>query len=208
MTGSVGNDFPALAADVAGNWYVAYSSLTKDGSQAWLASSSDGKSWREPVAITSGIGNALFPWIVAGDAGHVAIAWYGSATPGNSNDAKAMKDAVWNVEIATSFDALSAAPRFATARVTGSPMHAGTISTHGLDPTDPSAPDRSLGDFFTIALDPQGRVNVAYERSLDGAANLEWTRIEGLSLYASGAAPALPTPSSGLLPVTPPSPLP
>jgi hypothetical protein len=202
--GPAGNDFPALAADAAGNWYLAYSEATKDGSRVFLAHSADGASWSAPVAASPASGNAVFPWIVAGDAGRVAIAWYGTSTPGDANDATAMKSASWDVEVAQSLDALEAAPRFVTVPA-ASGVHVGTVDTQGLDPTNPQAPDRSLGDFFTIAADQEGRVHVAFVRSVDGHAALEWTRQDGGDLlYASGHAPTLPTPSgNATLPLPP-----
>ncbi|MFN2640322.1 MAG: hypothetical protein ABR548_00285 [Actinomycetota bacterium] len=81
--------FPTIAQDTAGNFYVAFSSRTKkvetvDGAPTlvqsgpyttYVATSHDGDHWSEPVKVSAGGSNA-FSWITAGAPGRAAVAWY------------------------------------------------------------------------------------------------------------------------------------
>lgn len=190
--GSPRNIFPAGAADLDGNWYVAYAERAEESTQVFLVSSADGKTWGEPVQVTSGPGVRLFPWMVAGDGGRVAVTWYGTDATGDNNDAEDMKDAQWDVFVAYADDATSAAPEFRIEKATPEPIKEGTVSTGGLG----GEADRSLGDFFSIALDPQGRVHLAYVKSLDGKTTLVHAKqLGGEPLYASPRGPSTEEPT-------------
>lgn len=207
--GNVGNDFAGLAADNAGNWYVAYSETTKDGTALRWAWSADGAKWSQPQTLADGPGNRMFPWISAGDAGRIAIAWYGTDAKGNTNDNAGMKDAKWSMVVAISTNAMDANPTFVQANVTPEPVHTGTISTQGFDPTSQDPPDRSLGDFFTSTVGPDGRLHLAFMKSLNGQkdiACLYAVQTGGPSLYAPDhVAPAAPTAAPNApLPITVP----
>jgi hypothetical protein len=185
--GSVANIFPAGAADHDGNWYVAYAEREEDSTQIFMASSPDGETWSAPVQVTSGPGVRLFPWMVAGEGGRVALAWYETSATGDNNDEQDMKGAQWHVYTAQSLDAAGPMPTFRVDRVTPEPIKEGTVSTGGLG----GEADRSLGDFFSIALDPEGRVHVAYVKSLGGETTLVHAKqVAGEPLYAAGRAPA------------------
>jgi hypothetical protein len=200
VKGSVGNDFAGLAADTAGNWYVAFAESTTDGTILKWATSADGAKWSEPMVLREGPGNRMFPWIVAGDAGRIAIAWYDTDKPGNTNDHTAMKDAQWNLKVAISIDALAPDPTFEVASATEKPVHTGTISTQGFDPTSQDPPDRSLGDFFTSYVGPDGRVHLAFMQSLNNQKDITTiyaVQVAGPNMYVSGHAPAAPGGGSG-----------
>lgn len=205
--GNVGNDFAGLAADRAGNWYVAYAETVEKGTEVKVAMSRDGKSWSAPQTLTPEPGTRVFPWIVAGDEGRVAIAWYDTPVAGDMNDKAQMAGANWDVVIAYGLDAASPAPTYRSAALTPAPVHAGTISTQGLTP---DGPDRSLGDFFTLAVDPDGHVHAAFMKSLKGDVALVHARqTQGPSLRAPGSAPPSATPAApspaGPIPVTIPT---
>jgi hypothetical protein len=131
------------------------------------------------------------PWIVAGDPGRVAIAWYETDNLADSNDVAKMKDATWNVALAVSTDALNETAWFDVANVSSEPVHKGSVSTRGLSPGDPNPPDRGLGDFFTIALDPEGKVHLAFGVGSRGEKFLTThaRQLAGPSLYVAGHAP-------------------
>lgn len=186
---SINNIFPTMAADTAGNWYVSYAEGDKEGYTIKMATSSDGKTWSEPINVTKTSGTRLMPWMVAGDAGRVAITWYETSTVGDSNDMTAMKDALWNVALATTTNGLDAAPTFDIANASAEPIHKGTISTRGLSPSDPNPPDRGLGDFFMIALDPYGKVHFSFgigSRGGDKFQTVYAAQTAGPSLYVEG----------------------
>jgi hypothetical protein len=183
--GRVANIFPAAAADKDGNWYVAYAERVEDSTQVFMARSADGKTFEAPVQVTSGPGVRLFPWMVAGDGGRVALTWYETNATGDNNNEEDMKGAQWDVFAAYSYDAASAAPTFRVEKVTPEPIKEGTVSTGGLG----GSADRSLGDFFSIALDPQGFVHFAYVKSLGGQTNLVHAKqVAGEPLYATVVA--------------------
>src|SRR5207253_10298444 len=99
----------------------------------------------------------VFPWVAADANGHVAIAWYGADAAGNSNTISAT-NTHWNVFVAESVNGHAPAPVFTLSQATDHSNHTGQISTGGLT----GSSDRSLADFFQIAIDPTNLVNIAY----------------------------------------------
>lgn len=158
--------FAVAAVDESRNVYVAWASEAADGTHdVWLSRSTNrGLAFSAPILVSTASGTHLFPWLVAGEAGKVAVVWYGTDVVADPNDLDAMADAEWRVHYAESTNALAATPTFTTWDLSG-PMHEGTVSTQGFtsDSATGQGPDRSLGDFFSAALDPTtGKVWVAY----------------------------------------------
>jgi hypothetical protein len=84
--------------------------------------------------------------------GRVDIAYYGTKTAGDPNS---LTNATWNVYLAKSTNALARAPGFGT-KVAVAGIHTGGIeSSNGTS-------DRSLLDFFQVAVDPAGKANITY----------------------------------------------
>lgn len=157
------------AIDAAGNVYVTW---TQDDGVYYAGTSDLGETWTTPVQVSGAAGLAdaattIWPWIVAGDEGRIAIVWY--ATDAEGGPSKAKGD--WFVHQTTVLDAMSATPRLVGAKVTASPIFQGGICQRGttcqLDPTP--AGDRRLGDFFEAAIDAEGYVNVVYSVALGDA---------------------------------------
>jgi len=97
----------------------------------------------------------VFPWVAADANGHVAIAWYGADLVGNSNTISAN----WNVYVTETVNGHASAPVFTLSQATDHVNHTGSISTGGLT----GSSDRSLADFFQIAIDPTNHlINIAY----------------------------------------------
>jgi hypothetical protein len=168
-TNGINNIFPAVAVDNFGYLYAAWS----DNSNIFFSSSNDlGKTWRTtPIQVNRGttVGKAnVFPWIAADANGHVVVTWYGGNLAGNSNDPATMQKtcadgtvscwAHWSVYAAESVNANAASPAFTQFSASDHPIHYGTVSTGG---TTGSA-NRSLLDFFQVALDPQHRANITF----------------------------------------------
>jgi hypothetical protein len=179
---SVANIFPSGVADKAGNVYVVWStnssrlntvqsnnnpSTTFD---IWFASSHDGgQNFYGPWKVSSGVGTSVFPWIAAGDAGRVDISWYqtsavapplvadpsnpGALTGGPNN---MPPGASWNVMFAQSLNANSREPVFTVSQASDHIIHTGSISNGGLF----GSSDRSLLDFFQVAIGPDGLGNI------------------------------------------------
>jgi hypothetical protein len=162
--GNVANLFASMAQDRAGNLYVTWSEQLYAGgpTQVFVASSTDrGATWSAPSLVTASLGNGVMPWIVAGTDGRVDVVAYGSSYGGDA--ATAPSSATWYVYLAQSVNAHNATPTWTLAIASSSPNHYGSICNKGLD-CDTSVPtgDRSLLDFFQVALDPQGYANIIY----------------------------------------------
>jgi hypothetical protein len=107
----------------------------------------------------------VFPWVAADANGHVAIAWYGADQVGNSNTMPSATQ--WNVFVAETVNGHATTPVFTLSKATDHSNHTGSISTRGLNPVAPS--DRSLADFFQIAIDPTNHlINIAFADNHDG----------------------------------------
>ncbi len=167
----LGNLFPALAIDNFGYLYAAWS----DNTDIYYSySKTHGTSWSPAIKVTqsqAGKSN-LFPWVAADANGHVAIAWYGADHAGNSNTIDLSTK--WNVYVAESVNGHAIAPVFTLSQATDHSNHTGQISTTGFNPL---GSDRSLSDFFQIAIDPTNHlVNVAYDDNNAGTTLTYFTR--------------------------------
>jgi hypothetical protein len=159
-TNGAGQIFPALATDNNGWVYAVWS----DNTNIWFSSSStQGKTWLvNPVRVNKGstVGKAnVFPWVAADANGHAVVAWLGGDRVGNSNTTPAN----WNVYAAETVNGNVLNPSFMQHQASDHIIHTGTVSTGGLG----GSADRSLADFFQVALDPQHRANIAYADNHD-----------------------------------------
>jgi hypothetical protein len=190
--GSVDNVFPTLAVDRAGNLYAAWSS---GASTIRMTASSDrGETWSTPVTVNPPelAGTNIMPWIAAGDPGRVALVWYRSPRAGNPIDPASR----WDIWMAQSLDALSAAPTFEVGRVNETTIHAGEICLDGLNcdlALPPGARDRSFLEFPSVAIDSRGAAYVTYNDNTNQSAGegesgapyvMVARQIGGASLYA------------------------
>jgi hypothetical protein len=151
--------FPVVKVAKDGTVYVAYS----DGGQGiFMAHSRDqGNTWSEPVRVSDPSSTtSLLPWMAAGDApGAVDIAWIGNSAATSEDKQGLNNDAAnWQVYFAQTFDATSTNPTFYEAIASDHIIHAANISLGGFGGTA----NRNLGDFFQIALDPQGMAVFAF----------------------------------------------
>ncbi|MGH9641384.1 MAG: PA domain-containing protein, partial [Terriglobales bacterium] len=165
----LGNLFPALAVDNFGYVYAAWSDNTN---VYYSYSTTHGTSWSPAINITQGTTQAgmsnLFTWMTADANGHVAIAWYGADMAGNSNTISAN----WNVFVAETVNGHAKTPVFTLSKATDHVNHTGSISTGGLT----GSSDRSLADFFQIAMDPNHLVNIAFADNHAGKSVTYFTR--------------------------------
>jgi hypothetical protein len=166
------NLFPALAVDNFGYLYAAWS----DNNTIYYSfSPNHGQTWSPAMHVNQGVtvGKAnVFPWVAADANGHVAVAWYGADAAGNSNTVPAATTH-WNVFVAESVNGHSATPVFTQSVATDHVNHTGQISTGGLL----GSSDRSLADFFQIAIDPTNHlVNIAYADNHAGTSVSYFTR--------------------------------
>ena len=151
-----GNMWPGLAVDAAGSLYAAWS----DRRDVYLARSDDGgATWTAPRRVDTPsplLRISVLPALTTGAAGHVALAWYGTAAAGNLAAA-----ARWRVWFAESYDGGRTFVQVPTTET----VHRGPVCTKG-----DRCPwvQRQLLDDFGLALDPRtGRAAIAYSRSVE-----------------------------------------
>src|SRR6266850_599918 len=168
----LGNLFPGLAVD---NFGYVYATWSDNADVYYSFSSNHGTRWSPAIKVTQNTSQAgksnVYPWIAADANGHVAIAWYGADLAGNSNTVPA-DSTHWNVFVAESVNGHAISPVFTVSQATDHSNHTGQISTGGLL----GSSDRSLADFFQIAMDPTHLVNIAYADNHAGPAVTYFTR--------------------------------
>jgi hypothetical protein len=215
---SAANIFPSGVADSAGNVYVVWSTnssrlnaVQSNNSPSttfdvWFASSHDGgQNFYGPWRVSSGVGTSVFPWIAAGDAGRVDISWYQSssvppplvadpsnpgALTGGPNNMPA--GSTWNVMFAQSLDANSREPVFTVSQASDHIIHTGSISNGGTF----GSSDRSLLDFFQVAIGPDGLGNIFCADNGTAGLHINYMRQNGgaLAVANPSAVTCLPPP--------------
>src|SRR6266481_2466566 len=168
----LGNLFPALAVD---NFGFLYATWSDNANIYYSFSPTHGTRWSPAIKVTQSTPQAgksnVFPWIAADANGHVAVAWYGADQAGNSNTVPLTTN--WNVFVAETVNGHAITPVFTLSQATDHVNHTGQISTGGLL----GSSDRSLADFFQIAIDPTNHlVNVAYADNHVGTSVTYFTR--------------------------------
>ena len=157
------DSFVTDAVDAAGNVYVTWSERHPAQHQTWtmLSVSRDGgRTWSKPAKVGRNPATTVFPWVSAGDAGRIAISYYGTTATGNSPQ-KVPASALWSVYSAFSTDY----GRSFTEYRTTPPMQKGPICTSG---TGCAAGSRNLLDFFETAVDERGCLVTAYADNNSG----------------------------------------
>ena len=194
--GGVDDLFPVVAADAAGNVYMAWVD-TNDNNVYYSYSTDGGETWSTPVQVSGGDSHSnVMPWIQGGAAGTVVVAWYGN--PSNV-DSDFMPSWYVNRQSSTLFkwygyasiirSANTASPTFAQARFTDQPMNYGQICTGGIGCTLNNG-DRTMADFFGFYLDPSdGAIRIVYNDTTSqhhGAHLFEVRQISGPSAKTGG----------------------
>jgi hypothetical protein len=188
--------FPVVSVDAAGNVYAVWSDQFK---VQYVVSTNGGKTWSQAYQLnhdnlgtTPDSGRAdVMPWVTAGANGAIDVVWYhgeGGATT-NHRDPGTPGVTAWTVAFTQLFHA-------ATLNPSGVPVpsvkqynqdisgliHQGDICQNGtlcISPT--SSGDRTLLDYFEVALDSRGRAIVAYasDASTPGTSAVTFTRQNG-----------------------------
>ena len=200
--------FPVVALDTDGTVYVAFSAdqravptpapAPKSAARfgVYLAvSHDDGATFSPPVLISDPAHAAIMPAMVAGAPGRVAIAWYENEH-GMPNDS--LPD-IWDVMLWQSTTAGQAQPASIIVQLNTEPAHIGTVCTQGAGCL---AGDRTLLDFFEVALDIHGNPVATWSSSLPGGGigvNPQETRIHfgGVADGADLLHPVIAAPDGG-----------
>src|SRR4051812_32261839 len=183
------DSFVVDAVDKAGAVYVVWSERHPQQHETWTmlsVSRNAGRSWSAPVKVQRQPATTVFPWVTAGDAGRIAISYYGTGARGNSPQTVA-KTASWSVYSAFSTDGGRTFAEYRTTRA----MHHGAICTSG---TGCATGTRNLLDFFETATDPNGCLVTAYaDNTVDpaiGAVVSYGRQTGGPGLRAGNVCPA------------------
>src|SRR3954447_10701322 len=189
-----GTLFPSIAVDRAGNLYVVTSNL--DG--VFLTSSKDrGATWSPLVQVSGAETNsAVFPYVVAGDAGRVGVTWLGSTSDDPNDEA-----ATWTTKYAFSDSALTTAPKFTVYQASNHIVHEGPVCLEGLncdvkDGFGANGNSRALAEVVQAGITKDGRVMIAYPDTSDGAHSAAWSWVVeqrmGPGLYKTKTTPPPP----------------
>ena len=166
--------FGVVAVDKAGNVYQAAAGgytgsddTEADGEVTFTYyERATGRTNQQRINVPMPEGDALWPWIIAGDDGRVAVVWYQNLK-GHPDEfyifAAVTHNAYGKVECKNGSVKFEP-PKWTVSNVSGRPVHLGKICLSGTtcnaDP-DFESGDRRLGDFFTVNFDLNGDLIIA-----------------------------------------------
>jgi hypothetical protein len=167
--------FGAIGVDKAGNVYQAAAAgyngpgdVNPNGQVTFTYyERATGRTNSEKINLPIPPGDAMWPWIVAGDDGRVAIVWYQNlagaprafypfAAVTNNAHGKTLKCSDGSTKYVP--------PKFDVVNASGRPVHVGDICLQGTTcnaATTFDGGDRRLGDFFTVNYDLNGNLFIA-----------------------------------------------
>ncbi|MCW2708115.1 MAG: hypothetical protein JWM22_1957 [Frankiales bacterium] len=192
-TTTSGAIFPWGTIDRAGNVYTLFNS--DKGSPGhfhtyYTVSTNKALTWSVPVKVDDTPltkGAQIYVTGMAGAKGVLDLAWYGSDTATSAGD----NSAEWNLHFAQVRNATSLHPEITRALVApGDPLHKGNICLNGL--LCIVGGDRSLLDFFELAIGADGMAQIAYadnEGTFTGTkGRVVWAKqVGGRSAYDASA---------------------
>ncbi len=173
VAGNAGHPSVGVGADGTTHfaWGNRDAARTDGGGPPMASVSRDkGKTWTQPYQLGREfrIANTKFVTTVAGDGDRAAVAFLGTPSPGNDQDAKF--EGVWRLYVSFTYDG---GRTWQTVNATpNSPIQVGAICTSGVLCTGNT---RNLLDFNDVVLDGRGRVLAAVA---DGCLDVECTRNE------------------------------
>ncbi len=191
------SDFPVIDVDTNGTAYLVYSADAfglpagnappEEASLFGIflqVSKDHGTTWSAPRQISTPMKDARMPWIAAGKPGRIAVAWYENTVGVPGED---VPDA-WSVKLWESVTADTDAPVSKTVTLTSSPNHIGSLCSAGL--TCAAGGDRSLLDYFEVALTPDGQPIAVWSNSIGGTG--VGVALQGTDVYFGGIATGTP----------------
>jgi hypothetical protein len=156
---------PSIAADAVNTLYFGYEDGNLGAHPKIAVSHDHGGTWSAStdVGTAFGIQNAVFPEVIAGDAGRAAFAFLGTTTGGDYQVESFT--GVWYMYIAFTYD--GGASWQVVNATPNDPVQRGCVDNGGAT-GGTYAGCRNMLDFNDITVDKQGRVSVAYT---DGCTN-------------------------------------
>lgn len=204
--------FPWGFIDSAGTVYVVFDS-TRDGApgdhfhQYYVYSKDHGATWSAPVKVDAlGLPNGatVYATGAAVSPGVIDIAWYqsDSGTPSDGTS-------VWVPYFAQVTGADTASPKIKVQAVTSHPNHRGGICLQGiLCGIGPGSSDRSLADFFMLAVNPvTHHAEIAYADNASFGKN-DAGKVKGEVVVAHEQGNSVTSPSAPVAPVATSTPSP
>jgi hypothetical protein len=182
----VSQNFPVVALDAQSRPYVSWAENDPaTGAPAiYVSHRNDDGSWSAPDQVSAPGTTNTFPWLTVGDAGRIAVGWYGADYVGIPDD----PGHDWYLHVAETTNGLAATP-------TWNDMTVEKIKTNDFICTQGTlcvlgglnSPGRELGDFLTVDKDHRGAVIVSYNGNVsgDGYTTRFIRQACGPSLYAS-----------------------
>lgn len=176
-----GNFWMASAVDRSGTVFICYSGYAHTGERqhVWLQASRDrGETWTKPFKVDrTPNGNALFGWVAGGGSDTAVLAWY--ETPSPDKNAAGIS---WRVPVVQVRGLASGHPVVYRGVASDHPVHTGGICTLGIfcGVLPGSSSDRSLLDFFKVAVDPHnGQAVVAFSDNAEAPGRVTVVRQKG-----------------------------
>jgi hypothetical protein len=161
-----GNFWMTSAVDKGGYVYAVYSGYAHKGEpmHVWLQQSKDqARTWSAPFAVDNALpgpaGQDLFGWVAGGAKGVAVVSWYHTAAPN-----KDVGGIDWVVPVAQVRNVGAATPSVVYGIASDHSVHHGPICTLGTfcGILPGSSSDRSLLDFFKVAVAPDGAPEVVW----------------------------------------------
>jgi hypothetical protein len=205
--GAVGQLFSSLTVDRAGNVYVVW--VDTNNHNVYLSTSIDaGTNWSKPLQVNGNPANTnVMPWAVAGTAGTVDIVFYGTSARGDPNSFPSWlnsRQAATLVKWFTYFvqvqGATSLTPTIYQVQASEHPTDYGQLCTQGLGCTV-SGGDRTLADFFSIAIDANGAAHIIIDDLTNqhhGAALFELIQVAGPTAIGTTLTASGPNTATGV----------
>lgn len=204
--GNVGDIFPALAVDRAGNLFAVWAD-SNNHNVYMTASRDQAETWTSIIQVNGDPANTnVWAWAAGGSAGKVDIVWYGTSTRGDPdnfpswlNSRQAAANVKWFTYFAqVSFDFTTpSASTIYQVKASEHPTHYGQICQGGLGCTTSNG-DRTMADFLAVAIDRSGAARIVIDDTTNqhhGAALFELRQIAGPGAFGgtiSGTAPKNP----------------
>jgi hypothetical protein len=200
--GAVGDIFPAVAVDQAGNVYAVWVD-ENDHNVYYSASTNQGQNWGPVQQINGNDANSnVWVWAQGGSPGTLAVAWYGNSShldpdvmPSWYNSRQAATAFKWFGYASLVTNATSTSPSFIQNKFTDQPMHYGQICQGGLGCTLAGG-DRTMADFMAVYLDLDGSMRIVYNDTTSqhhGAHLFEVRQIAGPSAFGTTISKTVPS---------------
>lgn len=144
-----------LARDAAGTLYwTSLESFNGNFLARVYVSKDEGQSWSGSWTVPAYEGSKVFLWTRAREAGHLAVAWFGTTAKGTPDTA----DGRWDLFVADIHRMDTSEPSTTISRVNQVMVKNGVVCTGGATCTG----NRELGDFFEMEFAPDGRLHFAW----------------------------------------------